>query len=151
MTPLYQGSTVQRINSWCEELLMPLNYAKWRVVTVIRKNSQFLYCIPLTNVSINSTSSHKYLSVQLTSNLPWTKDIKSISPGAPHTPRYLTGCLKLAPPHLHFTGIQGICSPKTSIRCSFLEPLSTMPYHSPGSHTNPCCTLHHLLSVMAST
>lgn len=111
-----------QINTWCEQWLMPLNLDKCKVVSFTRRKSTDTYLYSLGGTPINTSTSYKYLGVNLTSTLSWVLHVDNIIAEASRTLGYLKRNLKSAPSHLKKLAYITFVRPKLEYASSIWHP-----------------------------
>lgn len=86
-----------KLQEWEGKWLMEFNVSKCNVLTVSNKRTPIAYDYKLHDQKLEHVTSARYLGVEITKNLKWTKHIENITSKANKTSAYISRNLKGCP------------------------------------------------------
>lgn len=107
------------IQNWCSTWLMQLNVSKCKFMHVTRKKHLLLFPYMINNFMLAQVESYRYLGLEITDNLSWSKDITSLSASIFRSLGFVRRSLTFASPTVRQMGY------KTFI-CTKLEDASPL-------------------------
>lgn len=115
-------SDLNKINHWCSTWLMSLNVSKTKCMSFTNAATRFPSQYSLNNMTLELTSTYKYLGLHFQSNLSWHHHIEVTLAAANRSLGLLKRNLKQAPSQLKKLAFTSLIRPKIEYASAIWDP-----------------------------
>lgn len=110
------------IQSWCSTWLMKLNETKCKFMHVSRKRSNLHFSYTLNRTALSEVESYRYLGIEITSDLNWSKHITSLAASVSKSLGFIRRSLTFSPPKVRLIAYETFIRTKLEYASSIWNP-----------------------------